>query len=585
MKISEKSKIYRLLLFFVAGFLVISCSKDKVENTQPGLKGDASISMSVLVADNDIKLGKLSGSDIVSGTSKASLGSSSVQSASTEGFVSYDDMEVRSAFYAPQENSANHASNANVAVTNKPLTKKYRVLMYKQSSTTPVVNVIVTPGVDPLIKVDAGFDYKLVVFSINENTVPNIQAGTNNIAAADITNKDVLYYTTTVSAVFGNNNINVILKRKTSRIAMQLDVRGLFGGVNPTTKIELGYGAGTAFTTIMKTAELNLFTEAFGTPTNVAALGVDKFKFDTTTTSAYGLMLGVMNFYTIGTTIVPAGQLKVKLGDLDIWADVIQAGNPPVNQNVIKTYTRTLTFPTAQNHNPGFTTAEGKQFSASLELVLPKIIINSKVWAPANLVYEPAVSAAFPYRFKPDNQMDPYDPSAASGFWNWRSMFPTNVAPTNIGDPCAKVFPENTWRMPTESELNGLVSLIPGTSGNSISNNVYYISTVGLLAGADIRYVFNKNDPATRLDLRMYGYRETNNTYTGRPEALLLGLAGGFGIAGYWSSNPDGNSDARFFEGKYEGILGFLLPTVRKPAMKSSARNIGRNIRCIRDNV
>lgn len=582
MKILGKSKIYRLLLFFVAGLFAISCSKDKEEGTQPSLKGDASINMSVLFANDDIKLGKLSGQGIVSGASKASLGNSTVQSASTEGFVAYDDMEVRTQFYAPQENNANVASNANVAVTNTPLTKKYRVLMYKQASTTPVVNVVVTPGVDPLIKVDAGFNYKLVVFSINENTVPNIQSGTNTIVASDLTNKDVLYYTAPITTVFGNNNINVILRRKTSRIAMQLDVRGLFGGVNPTTKIELGYGAGTAFTTIMKTAELNLFTETFGTPTNVAALGVDKFKFDTTTTSAYGLMLGVMNFYTIGTTTVPAGQLKVKLGDLDIWADVVQAGTPPVNQNVIKTYTRTLTFPTAQNHNPGFTTAEGKQFSASLELVLPKIIINSKVWAPANLVYEPAVSPNFPYRFKPDNQMDPYDVSAASGFWNWRSMFPTNTAPTNIGDPCAMVFPAGTWRMPTEAELQGLINLIPG---GGISTANYDAAAVGLLSGADIRYVFNRSTPANRLDLRMYGIRNVDGTYDGKPEAILFGLFGGFGTANFWSSTASGSTQGRFFEGNYSGIFNVLLPTVKRPTIQSGARNIGRNIRCISDNV
>ena len=53
--------------------------------------------------------------------------------------------------------------------------------------------------------------------------------------------------------------MSIVLKRNTATyIQLDLDTRGMFGTINNTTSVEAGTGTGSAFSSIIKTGDLNV---------------------------------------------------------------------------------------------------------------------------------------------------------------------------------------------------------------------------------------------------------------------------------------------------------------------------------------
>ena len=66
--------------------------------------------------------------------------------------------------------------------------------------------------------------------------------------------------------------MNIVLKRNTARIQLDLDTRGMFGTINNTTSVEVGTGTGSAFSSIIKTGDLNVLTGQYSNLQNVSAV-------------------------------------------------------------------------------------------------------------------------------------------------------------------------------------------------------------------------------------------------------------------------------------------------------------------------
>jgi hypothetical protein len=100
--------------------------------------------------------------------------------------------------------------------------------------------------------------------------------------------------------------------------------------------------------------------------------------------------------------------------------------------------------------------------------------VKGLLWARTNLTYN--TSQSDQYRLKVNNEYS--DPDKDLDYWNWMSATPTGPSADNV-DPCSKIYPENTWRMPTGDEYSSL--------GDPDQKNENY----GLLVGAVYSAVWN----------------------------------------------------------------------------------------------
>lgn len=92
------------------------------------------------------------------------------------------------------------------------------------------------------------------------------------------------------------------------------------------------------------------------------------------------------------------------------------------------------------------------------------IVLNGLTWAPGNLNAVPNADGTFLYYFAPAQES--YSGLVNGGdYFCWDTLDPTVNASSNVTgiydastDPCTKVIPEGTWRMPTKEEFEALVA-------------------------------------------------------------------------------------------------------------------------------
>ncbi|HIC8646245.1 TPA: hypothetical protein ACW7X5_003522, partial [Elizabethkingia meningoseptica] len=161
-------------------------------------------------------------------------------------------------------------------------------------------------------------------------------------------------------------------------------------------------------------------------------------------------------------------------------------------------------------------------------------------WALGNLWYDKnETDERFRYKFRPD------DTTSRSGstyrdtdYWGWGSELPgtaSATSPSTFVDPCSRVYPAGTWRMPTRANFQALIRLTPtstpdtGTILPSLNNpngTAYYIQTGNLSyqamkfrdTPAEKKWVQFTYDSNYRLDPNYVGVSGgkfwTSNLYT-----------------------------------------------------------------------
>ncbi|AJW63933.1 hypothetical protein VO54_02473 [Elizabethkingia miricola] len=454
-------------------------------------------------------------------------------------------------------------SGAMAAVTTSPMMAgtKYRLLIYDATSNTLIKNVDATSGTNPNIQVDAGKQYKWYIVSTNDNSTPSVNTSTGIVSAASLANKDILWNQGIIDAQYGQNNMSIVLKRNTARIAVDLDTRGMFGTINNTTSIEIGTGTGTSFSSIIQTGDLNVLTGQYANLQNAPAVtGINMIN-----KAGAGGTVGATKtaiFYTVKSTPVPANNLRIRLNQLDL--------------NMDNNSTRSFSNSIIPYSNLAITPALGNNYSLNVRLIESGVRLRGLLWGRTNLIYS---SQSDKYRFRPDN--DYSQPDKDTEYWNWMSATPTGSSSDNT-DACSKVYPEGMWRMPTSTEFSNL--------GQPDDKRESY----GLFLGANFSAVYNLdagNNPNTsyptnsqKLFLSFYGYRTASGFLGGTsisdsPGGILLGALGG-GSAYYWSSTSASTNNANYWYMNYSRFAWFVGWS--NAEVRSGAKTEGRMVRCVR---
>ncbi|AJW64727.1 hypothetical protein VO54_03296 [Elizabethkingia miricola] len=459
---------------------------------------------------------------------------------------------------------------------------KYRIQIYVAGTTTnPVADVVATAGTDPAIAVSSGQSYDWYVISTNDASPPAVTNGV--VSGSAIANKDVLYAKSSspVLAVVGENDLGVVFHRNTAKITVDLDTRGAFGKINNTTAIEVGAGTGSSFTSIIQTGDFNIFNNTYSNLQTVSAVTAANM---VNTPGAQGDLgaTKTASFYTVNTSAIPAGNLKVRLNALDITLD--DTSTRSFAANTIIPYSNTAITPVL-----------GSQYSITARMLESGIVVGGITWARTNLYYDGTAARTDKYRFHPDNeytiasvlnvgidgflslQLNGQSFNVTNEFWNWMAATPTGLSSDNV-DPCSRVYPTGKWRMPTGAEFTAL--------GQPDSNNS---ESPLLLGGSRLASVWNLDSGQTanvsypaksrNLFVPLFGYRTSSgNTITDSPGSLLSGVLNA-GRAHYWSSTPVGTTDANYHT---RGVTVVVVQVWGNATLGSGVRTEGRAIRCVR---
>lgn len=431
----------------------------------------------------------------------------------------------------------------------------YRLIMFDQNN-NQVVNQVIASGSDPNIRVDGSRTYRWYALSVNETqpSVPTVNTA-GMVTRASLFNKDVLYASGTISTVDGDNFLNIQFKRKTARTQVRLNVRGAFGTINNATQLTLVKGPQNAPYTSM--GDFNILTESFSnissSPASVNGASMELANNEPSNT------VKLANFYTLDTQPIAANQLRVVANRIDIRID---DGRDRVFSNI-----GTITYQNA--HAPEI----GGSLALSLRLLESAVKVKGIMWARSNIVYDSNKTDRYRLKSNPGGS----SPSTRdTEFWNWGAETP-NGAPANV-DPCTRVYPENTWRMPTSDEWR------------SIGQPDEKKEVLGLFFGAQYAYVWNRDSdyPANpsyddnNLFLSFGGYRTTNNAVVGSPVGIFIGFFA-TGECHYWTGTSTGTNTATAVLSSFTRFFwGFSWGNVSYP---NSNKSEGRNIRCVRQVV
>ncbi|MDE5488148.1 hypothetical protein [Elizabethkingia meningoseptica] len=340
---------------------------------------------------------------------------------------------------------------------------KYRLLLFRDRDKKLVSNSIITAG-QPLtdtIRVDAGEKYQWYTISANDSqTPPDIN---DQGIVSGVVNKDFLYAGGTLNAASGQNDLSIIFTRRTFRITVELDVSQIEGHFirDVTTDVGTGAPGQQDFTSsIIRTGDFNIFTNEYSNVKEAPESG----RVITAANMTGTRTVKTATFYTVGTPTdhaynldIKDNTLRVKFSDFRLLYNVNgNAGIKNIGEKIVP-YSNTITNSTT---NIGLNLGNSMKLIARLkEGGGSGIEVGGAIWAETNLVYVPSASPENRYQFRANND---YSRTDSNEFWKWMSLLPGTSGTAGSGDPCSKVLPENTWRMPKQTELR---SILEGFAG------------------------------------------------------------------------------------------------------------------------
>ncbi|OOG19736.1 hypothetical protein BWD42_07490 [Sphingobacterium sp. CZ-UAM] len=326
---------------------------------------------------------------------------------------------------------------------------QYRLLIYNASDvnhTAPVVNQVASSGTNLGLMLDAGKTYQWYAVTVNSTTeVPTITSGV--VSGADSKGKDLMLAQGTVTTVVGENSLGINFDRMTAQFQLTVDNRGMSGEIqNPAAIVSL-LSAGDA--PVLKYGDFDIFTSSYS--------NVNSYSLADVPAPTKGRLMLNYTLYTADTsTVVPAGGLRLKTAGLQIKK----------LDYFYRPYDATVTFPAKDLvfNNVAFTPQRGGVYKISYELAESGVKVNGKIWARTNAVYlnDPTLK---------DSLMG-FAPLVDKGpFINGRGYYTPvyHLGPLNLGaplhnpaageDPCALVYPQGIWRLPTQAEFEALLPL------------------------------------------------------------------------------------------------------------------------------
>lgn len=575
--IQLQKNIRKTLQVAALGLLVgfaASCSKDAKEKDVAPMEGSAVIKVNVKGVEEVVATAVASKNALLASNGKADAVQEDevlIDFGGLDGFVSgeqdlvgYDKAEGNEAI-TKEDLTASLTAGKTIrpfVATTSPMPSgtKYRLIMINQNGDI-VVNKEATAGVDPQIQVDGHRSYDWYAVSVGRTDgVPNID-GNKKLKASDLANKDVVFASGSLSTVDGDNYLDITMKRKTSRVQVEVNTRGMFSTIHNAAKFKLKDSSGDLITM----GDLDIISGTFSNIQNFPNAAVAGSEMTDVDGNPDGTVK-TASFYTLREGSVAANNLQIVMDKLEVAPD--DAADRPGGR-------RTFAIKTLK-YNGAIPLAVGSSYKTKVRLIESPIKVNGILWARGNLKYNS--SATDKYRIRP-NFGGSGEAEHNTEFWNWKATTPTGTV--GQGDPCTMIYPANTWRMASVNEWE------------SIEQPQSKDERSGLFFGFQVTYMWNKdsdypsNTPAyeDEMHLSFGGYRTApnflgNTSVTGSPIGIFLGAYGN-GTLNYWTSTEHNSNDAKAVTSSFTRALWLFSWTNVKYTNENKRE--GRNVRCVRN--
>ncbi|MGJ1421550.1 hypothetical protein ACR79T_18165 [Sphingobacterium spiritivorum] len=357
-----------------------------------------------------------------------------------------------------QSVSATDNNSKQRAATNMTSGYKYRVVVLDAVNGTYVGSVEATAKTsgtqDEAAKIDVvkGGNYKWYAYSYNDaNTVPVLSNEVNPVFTPSY-NKDLLIAQGTVTAGTGtgqqDRQIPITFKHALAKVTVRFDASSRTDNIsvlNATLASANYFNSGTVS---LNTTTGALSYNATGQH-NVSAINVS-LPNNVATASYYTIPNGAISGFQVNVANLTVGPLNTTNKAINFANDIIPVA--------------------------------GKEVIANIN-ILDVTVVGGVYWATGNLYYDAATKL---HKIR-DEDVIPRSLRTGGSFlksdgWNWKATYPYGGVNGNSTffpyetdgvDPCTKVLPLNTWRMPEITEFQPLVNL----KGSSSTYELFIPST------------------------------------------------------------------------------------------------------------
>jgi hypothetical protein len=310
----------------------------------------------------------------------------------------------------------------------------YRVIVYKNSVSTSnwIASKQFTVGStsDNIFTLTSGGTYVFVCYSFNNTSNLSFDGSTGNILSDVSGDEDLLYEQTSMNITNGTgasqNVLNIVFGHEFSRL------RVIFNS-------EIGN----------ITALSNLSFSPHYSSANLDLSG--------STALTYNGSPSTKNF-TIPTTL---GSASVET-DYSLFC-------LPSSSGTLTIGSITANGTTKSDLSLNYSIEPGKSYT--ITLTLTGLTVYGATWAPGNLIYNSATEI---YAFATADAYGDYwfpdylKPRILDSNWIYQS--PNSTTNGGSGDPCKKVLPEGTWRMPSKAEISAPGAYTPTQTGSTSYN-------------------------------------------------------------------------------------------------------------------
>ncbi|WP_312137836.1 hypothetical protein [Sphingobacterium sp.] len=342
------------------------------------------------------------------------------------------------------------------ASTNAAKGAKYRMMIYYKDSGLFYKSMMMNADEMAKVELPSHNTFNWIAYTYNDDSELEVPSDLDNPKIESLIDRPLLYASGEIEVEGGQASIDIQFKYLQAQVVVELNSTQMYGTV---VSVKAKFDK----TDYIKNATLNLKTGKFE---DVQSSNISDLTFHTDVDGK--------TKYTSYYTIEPErltnmgvifSEIQVKLDETgEIRSGLTNAGVPQlVNFEFV---------------NP----ASFKTLRARLMVTGGYYLVRGIKWSPGYLYIHSDGS----YRFRSEQKyLGYYD---CDFYWNWKSTTPRGR--TGSGDPCAKVYPEGNWRLPTYAEISKMAGTYLSSGSNFVAypderttNRYMYLMEHGIMSG------------------------------------------------------------------------------------------------------
>lgn len=398
--------------------------------------------------------------------------------------------------------------------TNNPKYKKmeegvrYMVLIFDHED-NHVGSTLATVGEETRVPVrykasyelSANNSYRIVAFSFNTKDADQFNLlnldpthSTNNPEIVFPSDKEFYYHNSDFLLDPKTNyenppKLNVIFFPKTVRVGITVDARGVDANVKKVSGSFSSFG-------YRKTARFDLKLNRVVEKIN---LDESAFPYDFTIEGDHD-SLSISRFVYMDDEDGAAELSNFKV----VLKELVLQRNGDANETTI------LASPATKSYEFGnISLTKGKYFNGRINLV-SGFEVSGILWSYGNLYYD-SLDTSNKYKIRKGANEGYQD--LETDYWAFNSVL-SGVNRSGDVDPCTLVYPQNTWRMPTEADARNLYN------NSNLESSYYYGRNID-----DISYVEYKNKSSENtIQFYGHGYYRNYDNFVGSEDASYYGM-------------------------------------------------------------